>query len=196
MKRLIQLAALLITMMFSTACFAGQAETITEGADLTTINKMTICLPYYTKMLDEEPTTDELLKALAAASKRAKGYEVISYNDLAREIKADTAIDIRRLPIPESKKVYKEYVSHYADAYMFVTIANNSRVNMFVSVHKADTHELLYDFRVEGGKQNANKTAKSYQMLAEKFYEAFGIAKNKQIKKARNEEDDEDEELL
>ena len=50
-------------LMMSTACFAGQAETIEEGADLTKIDKLTICLPYYTKMLDEEPTTDELLKA-------------------------------------------------------------------------------------------------------------------------------------
>ena len=182
-----------MTMMFSTACFAGQSETITEGADLTTINKMTICLPYYTKMIDEEPTTDELLKAIAEAGKKAKGYEVMSYNDLAREIKADTAIDIRRLPIPESKKVYKEYVSHYADAYLFVTLANNSRVNMFISVHDAKTHELLYDFRVEGGKENSSKTLRNYQTLAEKFYEAFGVAKAKQIKKARNEEDDEEE---
>ena len=193
MRRLIQSAALLIMLMCSTVCFAGQAETITEGADLTTINKMTICLPYYTKMIEEEPTTDELLKAIAEAGKKAKGYEVMSYNDLAREIKADTAIDIRRLPIPESKKVYKEYVSHYADAYLFVTIANNSRVNMFVSVHKADTHELLYDFRVEGGKENSSKTLRNYQMLAEKFYEAFGAAKVKQIKKARNEDDDEED---
>ena len=192
MKRLIQLAALLMCVMWSTACFAGQAETIEEGADLTKINKLTICLPYYTKMLEGEPTTEELLKALAEASKRAKGYEVISYNDLAREIKADTAIDIRRLPIPESKKVYKEYVSRYADAYLFVTIANNSRVNLFGSVYTADTHELLYDFRIEGGKEASSKTLKNYQVLAEKFYEAFSAARNKQIKRARGEEDDDE----
>ena len=192
MKRLVQLAALLMCVMWSTACFAGQAETIEEGADLTKINKLTICLPYYTKMLEGEPTTEELLKALAEASKRAKGYEVISYNDLAREIKADTAIDIRRLPIPESKKVYKEYVSRYADAYLFVTIANNSRVNLFGSVYTADTHELLYDFRIEGGKEASSKTLKNYQVLAEKFYEAFSAARNKQIKRARGEEDDDE----
>ena len=192
MKRLIQLAALLMCVMWSTACFAGQAETIEEGADLTKINKLTICLPYYTKMLEGEPTTEELLKALAEASKRAKGYEVISYNDLAREIKADTAIDIRRLPIPESKKVYKEYVSRYADAYLFVTIANNSRVNLFGSVYTAGTHELLYDFRIEGGKEASSKTLKNYQVLAEKFYEAFSAARNKQIKRARGEEDDDE----
>ena len=192
MKRLIQLAALLMCIMWSTACFAGQAETIEEGADLTKINKLTICLPYYTKMLEGEPTTDELLKALAEAGKKAKGYEVISYNDLAREIKADTAIDIRRLPIPESKKVYKEYVSRYADAYLFVTIANNSRVNLFGSVYTADTNELLYDFRIEGGKEASSKTLKNYQVLAEKFYEAFGLARAKQIKRAKGEEDDEE----
>ena len=179
-------------LAFSTVCFAGQAETIPEGADLTGIKKLTICLPYYTKMLEGEPTTEELLKGLAAASKRAKGYEVMSYNDLAREIKADTAIDIRRLPIPESKKVYKEYVGRYADAYLFVTIANNSRVNLFGSVYDAKTHELLYDFRIEGGKGTEQKTLRSYQTLAERFYETFGAAIAKQIKKSRGEEDDEE----
>ena len=179
-----------MVLMMSTACFAGQAETIEEGADLTKINKLTICLPYYTKMLEGEPTTEELMKALAEAGKRAKGYEVISYNDLAREIKADTAIDIRRLPIPESKKVYREYVGKYADAYLFVTIANNSRVNLFGSVYKADTNELLYDFRIEGGKADSSKTLRNYQELAERFYEAFNIAKAKQVKKARGEDDE------
>ena len=173
MKRLIQLAALLMCIMWSTACFAGQAETIEEGADLTKINKLTICLPYYTKMLEGEPTTDELLKALAEAGKKAKGYEVISYNDLAQ-------------------KVYKEYVSRYADAYLFVTIANNSRVNLFGSVYTADTNELLYDFRIEGGKEASSKTLKNYQVLAEKFYEAFGLARAKQIKRAKGEDDDEE----
>ncbi len=192
MKKLIRLAALIMVMAFSTVCFAGQAETIEEGADLTGIKKLTICLPYYTKMLEGEPTTDELLKGLAEAGKKTKGYEVISYNDLAREIKADTAIDIRRLPIPESKKVYKEHVGKYADAYLFVTIANNSRVNLFGSVYDAKTHELLYDFRVEGGKSTEHKTLRSYQTLAEKFYEAFGLAIAKQIKKARNGDDEEE----
>ncbi|MBR1580117.1 MAG: hypothetical protein IJ668_06430 [Selenomonadaceae bacterium] len=191
MKRLIQLLTMAMMLMMSTACFAGQAETIEEGADLTKIDKLTICLPYYTKMLDEEPTTDELLKALAEAGKKAKGYEVISYNDLAREIKADTAIDIRRLPIPESKKVYKEYVDKYADAYLFVTIANNSRVNLFGSVYKAGTNELLYDFRIEGGKEKSSKTLRNYQTLAERFYEAFGAAKARQLKQSRGEDDDE-----
>ncbi|MBQ9478161.1 MAG: coenzyme F(420) biosynthesis enzyme [Selenomonadaceae bacterium] len=191
MKRLIQLLTMAMMLMMSTVCFAGQAETIEEGADLTKINKLTICLPYYTKMIDEEPTTDELLKALAEAGKKAKGYEVISYNDLAREIKADTAIDIRRLPIPESKKVYKEYVDKYADAYLFVTIANNSRVNLFGSVYKAGTNELLYDFRIEGGKEKSSKTLRNYQTLAERFYEAFGAAKARQLKQSRGEDDDE-----
>lgn len=116
---------------------------------------------------------------------------MISYNDLAREIKADTAIDIRRLPIPESKKVYKEYVDKYADAYLFVTIANNSRVNLFGSVYKAGTNELLYDFRIEGGKEKSSKTLRNYQTLAERFYEAFGAAKARQLKQSRGEDDDE-----
>ena len=114
MKRLLQLSALVMVLAFSTVCFAGQKETIMDNADLRGIKKLTICLPYYTKMLEGEPTYEELLKGLAEASKKAKGYEVISYNDLAREIKADTAIDIRRLPVPESKKVYRQYVSKYA----------------------------------------------------------------------------------
>ncbi len=189
-KRLIQFLTLVMVLAFSTACFAGQKETIEEGADLRNIKKLTICLPYYTKMLEGEPTYEEFLKGLAEASKKVKNYEVISYNDLAREIKADTAIDIRRLPIPESKKVYKEYVGKYADAYMFVTLANNSRVNMFVSVHDAKTHEMLYDFQVEGGKEASSKTLKYYQDLAAKFYEAFGAAIQTQIKKFRGEDDD------
>ena len=190
MRQLIRLAAILTVLAFSTVCFAGQAETIEEGADLTGIKKLAICLPYYTKMLEGEPTTDELLKGLATASKRAKGYEVISYNDLAREIKADTAIDIRRLPIPESKKIFNEYVGRYADAYLFVTLANNSRVNFFGSVYDAKTHELLYDFRIEGGKDVGSKTLRSYETLAERFYEAFGAAIAKQIKRSKGDDDD------
>lgn len=181
-----------MVLAFSTVCFAGQAETIEEGADLTGIKRLTICLPYYTQMLEGEPTYEEFVKGLAEAGKKTKGYEVMSYNDLAREIKADTAIDIRRLPTPESKKLFREHVGKYADAYMFATLANNSRVNLFVSVHDAKTHEMLYDFRVEGGKSTEHKTLKAYQMLAEKFYEAFGAAINKQIKKSKGEDDEEE----
>ena len=171
-----------IALMIGSVCEAALAETVDNGPELARVKRLAIGYPDYFKTLENEPTVDELLRNIAEAGKVSKN-NIISYDDMATKIKKDTGIDIKVLPKMDARKIFKEHVYKYADAYLLVTIANNSRVSMFCDVYAVNTNERIYSIQIQTGKSEDSKTTKAYKAMAEEFYKAFDKAVQTESKK-------------
>ena len=169
-------------LMVGSVCEAALAETVDDGAELARVKRLAIGYPDYFKTMEKEPTIDELLNALYDASKVSHN-NITSYDDMATKIKRDTGVDIKVIPKMEARKIFKEHVYKYADAYLLVTVANNSRVSMFCDVYAVNTNERIYSIQIQTGKSDENKTTKAYKAMAEEFYKAFDKAVQTEAKK-------------
>ena len=183
------LALLFMLMMIVGACEAATKEDVYNGEEVTKINRLAIAYPDYIQSLETEPTISEFINLILEASKVSK-RTIVSYDDMASKIKQNTGLDIKVLPKKDARKIFKENVYKYVDGYVSFTLANNSRLNMFCEVYAADSHELLYVLRVEGGKSDETKNASTYKEMAEEFYKAFDSAIQNEIKKKEKEEKD------
>ncbi|MBR1397586.1 MAG: coenzyme F(420) biosynthesis enzyme [Selenomonadaceae bacterium] len=165
---------------------AASAETIDNGEEVAKVKRIAVAYPDYYKTLDTEPTISEFIELLYEASKGTKHFYVISYDEVADKIKADTGIDIKVLKnTMEARKIYKEHIYKYADAYVIVTLANNSRVTMFCDAYLANSNERIYSLQIQSGKRDSYKTTKEYKTLAEQFYKALDKAVQSEAKKLK-----------
>ncbi|MBR2179025.1 MAG: hypothetical protein IJ862_01340 [Selenomonadaceae bacterium] len=180
------LALLFMLMMIVGVGEAATAETINNGEELARMQRLAIAYPDYYQSLDKEPTINEFINVLYEAGKVSKS-KIISYDEMANKIKQSTGIDIRVIPKKEARKIFKEHVYKYADGYVFFTLANNSRLNLFCEVYVPNTNELAYVLRVEAGKSDESKNAKNYKTMAEEFYRAFDKAVQTELKKKEKE---------
>ena len=188
MKRTVQLILMMcMLLMTQVALAAASGETIEEGADIASVKRLAIAYPDYFKEFDKEPTIEEFTQLVFDASKSARCY-VISYDEIAAKIKAETLVDIKVLPKMEARKIYNEHVAKYADAYLIATVANYWRINFFGNIYKAGTNELLYSLQIQGGKDESSKSAGTYKRLAETFYKTFDTAAQEQMKKNKNKD--------
>ena len=183
MKMTLTVMFAFMVMAIGVVCEAA-AETIDNGAELARVKRLAICYPDYYKTLEKEPTTDEFIKAIYDASKVARTY-IISYDDMATHIKQDTGIDIKVIPKMDARRIFKEHVYKYADAYLIVTLANNSS-----DVYAVNTNERVYSLQVPGNKSDDSKNFKAYKALAEEFFRTFDKAAQTEAKKeAKNNKD-------
>ena len=187
------LALLFMFMMIVGACEAATKEDVYNGEKVAKMQRLAIAYPDYIQSLDTEPSINEFINVLLEASKVSK-LTIVSYDDMASKIKQNTGLDIKVLPKKDARKIFKENVNKYVDGYIFFTLANNSRLNMFCEVYAANTHELLYVLRVEDGKSDEVKNARTYKEMAEEFYKAFDSAIQTEIKKKEKEEKDKEKE--
>ena len=191
MKRTLTL--LFMLMMIVGACEAATAETVYNGEKLSKMQRLVIAYPDYYQSLEKEPTIDEFINLLYEAGKESKS-NVISYDEMASKIKQNTGIDIRVLPKKDARKVFNENVYMYADGYVFFTLANNSRLNLFCEVYIPNTNELAYVLRVEAGKSDETKNSSTYKEMAKEFYSAFERAVQSEGKKLVAAEKDKEKE--
>ena len=188
MKMTLAIMFAFMVMAANVACEAA-AETIDNGAELARVKRLAIGYPDYYKTLEKEPTTEEFIKAIFDASKVARTY-IISYDEMATHIKQDTGIDIKVIPKMDARRIFKEQVYKYADGYLIVTLANNSRVTMFCDVYAVNTNERVYSLQIPGNKSDDSKNFKSYKTLAEEFFRTFDRAAQAEAKKeAKNNKD-------
>ena len=176
------LALLFMLMMIVGACEAATKEDVYNGEEVAKMQRLAIAYPDYIQSLDTEPSINEFINVLLEASKVSK-LTIVSYDDMANKIKQNTGLDIKVLPKKDARKIFKENIYKYVDGYVFFTLANNSRLNMFCEVYSANNNELLYVLRVEGGKSDEVKNSKTYKEMAEEFYRAFDKAVQTEIKK-------------
>ena len=115
------------------------------------------------------------------ASNVARSY-VLSYDMVAADIRKNTGVDIKSLDRRQAAKVYKENVAADADAYVVLTVANNSRIVFFFDVYRSGTNELLYTYQIVANRSQKANT-ETYKALSEQFYKNFERSANEQAKK-------------
>ena len=86
--------------------------------------------PLYMQVDPKSPNKDMLTQIVYESSRVARCY-VISYDTIAQNIKADQNIDLKALDRRTAAKDFKQYVANYADAYVILTVANDSRTTFF-----------------------------------------------------------------
>ena len=182
MKKIVQVMLFICLTVFGMQVAFANADkvTIPEGADIVSVKRLALAAPLYTPTKDA-PTKDELLASMYAASNVARSY-VLSYDMVAADIQKNRGVDIKSLDRRQAAKVYKENVAADADAYVVLTVANNSRIVFFFDVYRSGTNELLYTYQIVANRsQNAN--TETYKALSEQFYKNFERSANEQAKK-------------
>lgn len=174
MKKLIRILCVLSLLLVSTCavCFANADKaTVMEGADITGIHRLALNRPYYIANDKLAPTLDQLIEIESSAAKVTRMY-VIGYPTVAESIKADKNVDILALDRRQATKAFKENVAGYADAYVVLTVANDSRTSFFFDVYKAGTNELLYTYQIQANRSEKDDVS-TYNNFCEQFYKNF-----------------------
>ena len=187
MKKLVQmlLVVCMVVLGAQVALAASDKETIQEGADLASIHRLAIGLPKYVPVAEKPPTKEEVAQAIADASKVARSY-VISYDAAAEGIRGDKGIDIKALDRRKAETEFKNGIAKIADAYVVMTVANNTGITCFFDIYKAGTNELLYTYQVVG-KRYEKDSVSTYKSLSEEFFKHFEKAAEEQQKKNARE---------
>jgi len=182
MRKLIQMLVIACMVVLGTqVAFANyDKETLIEGADITSINRIAIGAPLY-QPAGNAPNREMLTKIVYDASRVTRSH-VVSYDTVLDTIRATKGIDARVLDRRQAAKLFKENVSELADAYVILTVANNSRTSFFFDVYKVGTNELLYTYGIYANK-NEEDNEKTYANFCEQFYKHFDRAVEKQLKK-------------
>ena len=182
MKKIVQVMLFVCLTVFGMQVAFANADkvTIPEGADIVSVKRLALAAPLYTPTKDA-PTKDELLASMYEASNVARSY-VISYDMVAADIQKNTGVDIKSLDRRQAAKVYKENVAADADAYVVLTVANNSRIVFFFDVYRSGTNELLYTYQIVANRSQKANT-ETYKALSEQFYKNFERSANEQAKK-------------
>ena len=184
MKKIVQVMLFICLTVFGMQVAFANADKITipEGADIVSVKRLALAAPLYTPTKDA-PTKEELLASMYEASSVSRSY-VLSYDMVAADIQKNTGIDIKSLDRRQAAKVYKENVAADADAYVVVTVANNSYIVFFYDVYRSGTNELLYTYQIVANRsQKANM--ETYKLLSEQFYKNFERSANEQAKEKK-----------
>lgn len=171
MKKIFQLLVVLFFLSSSQLALAySDKATVLEGADISHIERLSIAAPLYMPIKDS-PSMEELVQLLDEASKSSK-CQIITYDAMVQNILRDKQIDLLKMDRHVGAKIFRDNVANYADAYMILTVANNSRTAFFFDVYKAGTNELLYSYQIIADRDEPDDV-KTYTMLAQKFYKNF-----------------------
>ena len=172
MKKFLATLTMLAILLTSSIALAAYEENIGEDADLTTVKRIAIALPDFYKVVDTEPSLDELTKLIYAAGRDTSAHEIISYEEISAAIRRDTGIDIYSLNPVEAEKIFNANIANYADSYMKATIANNSgKPWFFFYVYNSADKKLLYTYSLQSSM--LGKTVKDYRKASENFYKQF-----------------------
>ena len=171
MKRFVQMTLVLCLTLFAVQAGASPYSdkvTLPEGATITNVNRLAVGAPLYVQVEETAPSIEILTQVISDAS-RITQANIVTYDAVAAGIQTDKGIDIKALPRREAAKVFKENVASYADAYIILTVANNSRTTFFFDVYRSGSNELLYTYEVRANKSDGNTVA-TFAALSEQFY--------------------------
>ncbi|MCR5833456.1 MAG: YqzE family protein [Selenomonadaceae bacterium] len=150
MKKFFAALTMLSVFMISSVAMAAYVDKIEEGVNLFTIKKLAVAMPNYYKTEDAEPQLQDLIREIGNAGKLNSTREVVSYEEIAANIRRDTGVNIYSLDVPEAEKVYLKNVARYADAYVIMTVANNSKVpELFFYIYDAKNSSLMYTYKLQ-----------------------------------------------
>lgn len=162
-----------------------RATIMDDSVNLGNIHTIAIAPPNYMKS-KTGPETSTVTAAVAQAgfeSKELKNVTIIPYAVIADNMKRDTGTDLSTLDKEKAKKVFKQDVAKYADAYLVLTVANDSRFVLFYDLYSAKTGAYLYSYRVVGG-GHEDDNIKSYDTFSQLFFTGFADSVKDQYKNA------------
>lgn len=173
MKKIIQMLLIVCLVVLGTQVAFANSDKVTtyDGADITSVHRLAINAPLYMQVNEKAPNKEILTQILYDSSHVARCY-VLSYDSVAKDIQKDKNVDLKALGRREAVKAFKENVGNYADAYVTLTVANNSRTQFFFDVYKAGTNQLLYSYQIAQNRSDAD-TVETYTNLCEQFYKHF-----------------------
>lgn len=181
MKKILSMLVVICLFALGTQVVFANSDkaTVQEGADLSAVHRMAIAMPLYVQ-IKNSPTKDAVKQVIYDASK-VSHLDILSYDMLAASIKKDTSADILTLDRRAAAKTYRENVAKYADAYVVVTVANDSRTVFFFDVYQAGTDKLLYTYEIVANGSEKD-TVEVYKGFADQFYKNFERAQQEQSK--------------
>ena len=171
MKKFVQMALALCLMLLAVQVSASpytDKVTLPEGAVITNVNRLAIGAPLYVQVEDTAPSIEILTQVVADAA-RVTRTNVVSYDTVVNGIKESKGVDLKTLPRRDAAKTFKENVASFADAYVILTVANNSRTVFFFDVYRSGSNELLYTYEVRANSTDGNTVA-TFSSLSEQFY--------------------------
>ena len=171
MKRFVQMALVLCLTLFAVQAGASPYSdkvTLPEGAVITNVNRLAVGAPLYVQVEETAPSIEILTQVISDAS-RITHTNIVTYDAVVNGIQTDKGIDLKSLPRRDAAKIFKENVASYADAYIILTVANNSRTTFFFDVYRSSSNELLYTYEVRANKSDGNTVA-TFSSLSEQFY--------------------------
>lgn len=188
MKKVVQLlAALFFFGSGSLALAYSDKATVMEGADIVKIERLAVAAPLYMPLKDT-PSMEELARLLNEAAAVSK-HQVVTYDVMAQNILRDRQVDLYKTDRHVGAKVFRDQAAQYADAYVLLTVANNSRTAFFFDVYETGTNELLYSYQIIADRDDPDDV-KTYTMMAQKFYKNFDWSveeeKTRQEKEAKD----------
>lgn len=187
MSKIIKMLFIMITVIIINPHMVwanSDKVTIPEGADLTSIRRMAIGAPLYLQVRNTAPSIELLTQVIYDAS-RVIDLNTLSYDYIVDAIKTDENIDIKALERREAAKIFKENIASYADTYIVLTVANNSRTTFFFDVFKSGTNELLYTYEIRANKSEEDSVM-LFNALSEKFYKRLFRSIEEQNRRNKN----------
>ena len=183
MKKIVRVFLTLCCLFFTSSFALANADKITipEGANLKNINRIAIGAPLYLQVKDTAPSLEILTQVLYDAGRATKA-NVVSYDAVVSSIAADKKVDLTTLNRREAAKVFKDNVVNYADTYVVLTVANNSRTTFFFDVFRAGSNELIYSYEIRANRDE-DDTVATFNSLSEKFFKRLVNAIEDQRKK-------------
>lgn len=194
MKKLITIFSLLTIMLFSISTAFAANEKITmmdDSYDLNSIQTLAIYTPNYKpsalsverkaklkdapELITPDMLTDTILKV---ANEDGVPYTLVTDKTIIQNIKNNTGVDITTLGNREALNIYKQNVKNYADAYVILTFANDSRVVMFADVYDATDNHWICSYQIIGG-DTEDDNLTNYSMFMHKFFRTLSIQANK-----------------
>ena len=171
MKRFVQMVFVLCLTLFAAQAGASPYSdkvTLPKGAVITNVNRLAVGAPLYVQVEDTSPSLEILTQVVSDAS-RITQANIVPYDTVVKGIKEAKGVDLKSLPRRDAAKVFKENVANYADAYIILTVANNSRTTFFFDVYRSGSNDLLYTYEVRANKSDGNTVA-TFSKLSEQFY--------------------------
>ena len=194
MKKLITIFSLLTIMLFSISTAFAANEKITmmdDSYDLNSIQTLAIYTPNYKpsalsverkaklkdapELITPDMLTDTILKV---ANEDGVPYTLVTDKTIIQNIKNNTGVDITTLGNRETLNIYKQNVKNYADAYVILTFANDSRVVMFADVYDAKDNHWICSYQIIGG-DTEDDNLTNYSMFMHKFFRTLSIQAGK-----------------
>ena len=116
--------------------------------------------------------------AVDVAKEDGTGINVLSDKQINSAILNSTGTDITTLDKVNAKKLYKDNIKNYADAYVVFTFSNDSFVSMTADIYNAKDNSWILSYRIVNGKAE-NDTIENYNMFMHKFYRMLTLTNEK-----------------